>query len=69
VEELTRAAREIMTILTCPDKLRGITDHNTMVGKRHFSFDMLRAHLDEALTWARLIEGPKVDEIQQNLDS
>ncbi len=51
VEVLTRAAREIMVILTCPEKLPGITDHNIMVGKRCFSFDVLRAHLDETLTW------------------
>ncbi|MFC2069448.1 hypothetical protein ACFLTP_10675 [Chloroflexota bacterium] len=69
VEVLTRAASEIMAILMCPEKLPGITDHNIRVGKRCFSFDVLRVHLDDALTWARLIEGPKVEEIQQNLDS
>jgi glycosyltransferase involved in cell wall biosynthesis len=57
VEVLTRAAREIIAILTCPEKLLDITDHNIMVGKRYFSFDVLRSHLDEALTWARLIKG------------
>jgi glycosyltransferase involved in cell wall biosynthesis len=56
-EVLTRAAREIMAILTCPEKLAGITDHNIVIGKRYFSFDVLRSHLDEALTWARLIKG------------
>jgi len=69
VEVLTRAAREIMAILTCPEKFPGITDHNIMVGKKCFSFDVLRAHLDEALTWARLIKGQRVDEVQQNQDS
>jgi hypothetical protein len=66
VEVLTQAAREIMAILTRPEKLAGITDHNIMVGKRYFSLDVLRTHLDEALTWARLIKGKKVDEVQQN---
>ena len=65
-EVLTRAAREIIAILTCPEKLPDIIDHNIMVGKRFFGFDVLRAHLDEALTWARLIKGQKVDEVQQN---
>jgi glycosyltransferase involved in cell wall biosynthesis len=65
VEELTRAACEIIAILTYPEKLRGITEHNTMVGKRYFSFDVLRAHLDEALTWARIIKGPKAGKVQQ----
>jgi len=66
---LTRAAHEIMSILTCPQNLLDITDHNIMVGKRCFSFDVLRAHLDEALTWACLIKGQKGDEVQQNQDS
>jgi glycosyltransferase involved in cell wall biosynthesis len=69
VEVLTRAAREIMAILTCPEKLLAITDHNIMVGKRCFSFDVLRAHLDEAVTWACLAKGQKGGEIQRNQDS
>ena len=69
VEVLTRAAREIMTILTSPKKFPGITDHNIMIGKRYFSFDVLRDHLEGALTWARLIKGQKVDEVQQDQDS
>jgi glycosyltransferase involved in cell wall biosynthesis len=58
-ETLTRAAREIMAILTCSEKLRGITDHNIIVGKRCFSFDVLRAHLEEALNWAPIIKEPE----------
>jgi len=58
-EVLTRAAREMITILTTPEVYRNITAHNIATGKKYFSFDVLRAHLDEALTWARLIEGPK----------
>ena len=53
LEVLTRAAREMITILTSPEKLQGVTDHNTMVGKRYFSFDVLRAHLNDAMQWAR----------------
>jgi glycosyltransferase involved in cell wall biosynthesis len=53
LEVLTRAAREMTTILTSPEKLQSITDHNTMVGKRYFSFDVLRAHLNDAMHWAR----------------
>jgi hypothetical protein len=30
--------------------------HNSMVGKKHFSFDMLRNHLLKALDWARSID-------------
>jgi len=58
-EVLTRAAREMITILTTPDVYRNITAHNIAMGKKYFSFDVLRAHLDGVLTWARLIEGPK----------
>ncbi|TET17219.1 MAG: hypothetical protein E3J81_02085 [Dehalococcoidia bacterium] len=53
LEVLTRAAREMIAILTSPEKLQNITDHNTMVGKRYFSFDVLRAHLNDAMHWAR----------------
>ena len=49
---LMRAAREIITILTSPGKFQSITGHNIMVGRRHFSFDVLRAHLDDAMHWA-----------------
>jgi len=59
IEVLTRAAHEVITILTSPEKFRGVTGHNTMVAKRHFSFDALRAHLDEALSWTRLIKGQR----------
>ncbi|MEE8471086.1 MAG: hypothetical protein V3S51_07135, partial [Dehalococcoidia bacterium] len=51
-EVVTRAAREIAAILTSPEKFRSISDHNIMVGKRHFSFDVLRGHLNDALHWA-----------------
>ena len=50
-EILARAAREIIGILTNPEKLRGITDHNTMVGKRYFSSDVLRDHLRDTIQW------------------
>jgi len=52
LEVLTRAAREMITILTSPEKLQSGTAHNTMVGKRYFSFDVLRAHLNDAMHWA-----------------
>ncbi len=50
---LDRAAGEMMGILTSPDKYREITDNNIEVGRRHFSFDVLRAHLNDALSWAQ----------------
>jgi len=68
-EVLTRAAREMITSLTTPEVYRNITAHNIAMGKKYFSFDVLRSHLGEALTWARLIKGQKVDEVQQNRDS
>lgn len=51
-EVLTRASREIATILTTPEKYRGITENNIEVGRRNFGFDVLRAHLCQALGWA-----------------
>ena len=58
-EVLTRAAHEMITSLTTPEVYRNITAHNIAMGKKYFSFDVLRVHLDEVLTWARLIECPK----------
>lgn len=52
-ETLDRAADEMMDILTSPDKYREITDNNIEVGRRNFSFDVLRAHLNDALSWAQ----------------
>lgn len=55
-EVLTRASREILTILTTPEKYRGIAQNNIEVAKQHFSFDVLRAHLHEALKWANSLK-------------
>lgn len=51
-EVLTHAAQEMMTILTDQSAYKTITDHNIEVGKRCFSFDVLRSHLSEAIRWA-----------------
>lgn len=51
-DAVTRAAGEIASILTSTDKYREVTARNLAVGKKHFSFDVLRAHLKDALTWA-----------------
>lgn len=42
---LQRAVREIAGMLTSPDEYRKIVNHNLEVGKRHFSFSVLRDHL------------------------
>ena len=55
IEVLNRAAREMVVILTTPEKFRSITAHNYMVGKRYFSFDVLRSHLLDAIDWANSI--------------
>jgi glycosyltransferase involved in cell wall biosynthesis len=55
-EILTRALREIMSILTTPEKYRGITQNNIEVAKQNFGFDVLRAHLDEAISWAHALK-------------
>ena len=52
VEVLTQAARKMMTILTDEWERKNITNHNIAVGKRYFSFDVLRSHLSEAVRWA-----------------
>ena len=51
-EILARASRETITILTTPVKYRGITKNNINVARLNFGFDVLRAHLSGALSWA-----------------
>jgi len=50
---LDRAASEMMDILTNPHKYRDIVENNIEVGRRNFGFDVLRAHLNDALSWAQ----------------
>ena len=52
IKVLNRVAYEMITILTTPDQYRGIITRNTMVGKKYFSFEVLRAHLHEVMDWA-----------------
>ena len=51
-EVLARAAPKIMTLLTSPEKWQSVTSHNITVGKKYFSYDVLRAHLNDAIEWA-----------------
>ena len=54
-EVLSRAVPEMIAILTTPELYRSITAHNIMVGKKYFSFDVLRTHLGDAIDWARSV--------------
>jgi len=51
-EVLTQAAQRMAAVLTDQREHKSITDHNIAVGKRYFSFDVLRSHLSEAVRWA-----------------
>jgi glycosyltransferase involved in cell wall biosynthesis len=51
-EALNRAAHEIMALLTNPEEWRRVTSKNIKVGKKYFSYDVLRAHLNDAIEWA-----------------
>lgn len=51
-EVLARAARQIMPLLTSSEKWQSVTSHNTVVGKKYFSYDVLQAHLNDAIEWA-----------------
>jgi glycosyltransferase involved in cell wall biosynthesis len=51
-EVLFRATHQIMELLTNPEQWRHVASKNTKVGKNHFSYDVLRAHLDDAIEWA-----------------
>ncbi len=56
-EVLTRASQEMMMILTDREQYGSVVDHNIAVGKRFFSFDVLRAHLSESVKWAQHLTG------------
>ena len=51
-ETLILAAQKMPPILMGQQERKSITDHNIAVGKRYFSFDVLRSHLSEAVRWA-----------------
>ena len=54
-EALNRAAHRIMALLTNPEEWSRVTSKNIKVCKKYFSYDVLRAHLDDAIEWARSI--------------
>jgi glycosyltransferase involved in cell wall biosynthesis len=51
-EILRAAASEMTSILTGQEQSRDIIDHNIRVGREHFSSDVLRRHLQDAVDWA-----------------
>ena len=51
-EAMSRAAQEMIAILTHPTESKNMTEHNIAVGTRYFSFEVLRSHLSEAVRWA-----------------
>ncbi len=51
-EVLLQAVQEISGILLNPKEYRDITEHNRKIGKKYFSFDVLRDHLVGATHWA-----------------
>ncbi len=53
---LHSAAQEILDVLLDSEKYSGIASNNIAVCKKHFSFDVLRAHLKDSLNWASSIE-------------
>ncbi|MFC1926749.1 glycosyltransferase family 4 protein [Chloroflexota bacterium] len=52
VDTLTRVASQMATVLTSAEQYREIVTHNRLVGKKHFGFDALQAHLYEVVNWA-----------------
>jgi glycosyltransferase involved in cell wall biosynthesis len=51
-EVLAHAAQKMTTLLTDQRERENVTHHNIAIGKRYFSFDVLRAHLSDAIRWA-----------------
>jgi glycosyltransferase involved in cell wall biosynthesis len=52
-EVVSGALQRMVTLLTDQKQYSQIVNHNTAVGRRFFSFDVLRTHLSEALLWAK----------------
>ncbi len=53
---LEGAAERIASILTDAEEYAGLVGHNAAVGREYFGFDVLRAHLRDALAWAAELE-------------
>jgi glycosyltransferase involved in cell wall biosynthesis len=53
---LAEAAQRMTTVLVDQREREKITQHNIVVGKEHFSFDVLRSHLSEAIRWAAALD-------------
>jgi len=51
-QNITVAVQEILSILTSAEEYSAMTAKNSAIGKKHFSFDVLRAHLSNAIEWA-----------------
>jgi glycosyltransferase involved in cell wall biosynthesis len=60
-QNITAAAREIASILTNAEKYSAMTADNIAIGKKHFGFDVLRAHLSSAIEWAESKRNPSCD--------
>ncbi|MCP5117693.1 MAG: glycosyltransferase family 4 protein, partial [bacterium] len=49
---LSDAADQMIPLLTDTAAREQVTSHNREIGKRHFDFEVLRAHLAESIRWA-----------------
>lgn len=53
---LKLAGECIASILTNAEEYAGLVGHNAAVGREYFGFDVLRAHLRDAMAWAAELE-------------
>ena len=51
-EVITKAAHEMLAILTNPQMYHEVTNHNFAVGKRYFGLDVPRSQLRDVINWA-----------------
>ena len=51
-EVLTKAAHEVLAILTNPEMYHEVTNHNFAIGKRYFGLDVPRSQLRDVINWA-----------------
>jgi glycosyltransferase involved in cell wall biosynthesis len=55
-EILKKAAHEMLSILSDSESYNSVTAQNVAIGKKYFSFDVLRSHLNDSLEWAKSVK-------------
>ncbi len=50
---MENAAEHTIKLLTDQSSYKKCVEHNFELGKKHFSYEILKAHLNESINWAK----------------